>query len=106
MKLEHYLPELEPPSGGLDRLRDRLKQDSQRPMTIGMTVTAALATLLVVGAILFNPADRTEFNSELRQLLTEASQPEATIDGLAPTRSVSRDGQLILFMVEDQAKEQ
>lgn len=105
MKLEHYLPEMDPPPGGLHRLRERLNQNRHRPMAFRMTATATLATLLVVGVILFNPADRTEFNAELRQVLTQASKPEASIDGLTPTRSVSEDGRLVLFLVEDQSKE-
>ncbi|GEM_PF-2498005 len=78
-----WLPELDPPAGGLARLRQRIRRPALRwqwpvPVAVG-------ATALVVLVLVFLPADRTpepgKLEAELAAALAEVQRPPVYMEG-------------------------
>lgn len=84
-ELEHLLPELEPPRGGLARLRQRIADNDRRRGRYRRRLRWGLAValpLLVVAALLPAPLLRWQHTRALTRELRAALQPSAPVNGL------------------------
>ncbi|MFU8831820.1 MAG: hypothetical protein ACNA7J_06640 [Wenzhouxiangella sp.] len=86
-RLEDYFSELEPPHGGLERLRDRLDGPPRRhlPRT---AMAFSVAAMAIVAGLLSWPGtvDRErKLLAEMEAILMEARTPALAIDGHEPT---------------------
>jgi len=84
-ELQHLLPELEPPRGGLARLRQRIAETDSRHRRGWRTLRWSLAVavpLLVLAALLPAPVQRWQHTHALTRELRAAMQPAAPSNGL------------------------
>lgn len=83
MKFEHYFRNIDPPQGGLERLRSRLHGRPRRAQA-PLAWASALAVLLAVASTLIWSIPKLEerrFLLELEAVFRDAKPPEQTIDG-------------------------
>lgn len=95
MRIKRYFPTLEPPPGGLVRLRARLERSSpQRPLLRPAAALAVMLAMLVSIPWLLDSGQsrqrQSEQLSELRRTLAEHRRPDLTINGQKP-RAVELD---------------
>lgn len=87
MTIEGLFRELEPPAGGLDRLRSRLRRT--QPGHSPHWLPAAVAGSLLLAVVWFWPLDDGSEDAgvaELRAVLADAAQPPLSIDGASVVR--------------------
>ncbi len=85
-KLQRHFPILEPPPGGLCRMRERLDRRPRNALDwrIAGAVTLTLALLLPTPWLFSLVQDRQDPSrqiNEIRQLLTELHEPRLAING-------------------------
>ncbi|MCC5865566.1 MAG: hypothetical protein JJU31_10640 [Wenzhouxiangella sp.] len=87
MTIEGLFRELEPPAGGLDRLRSRLRR-TQPGYSPHWLPAAVAGSLLLAVVWIWQVDDGSEETSvaELRAVLAAAAQPPLSIDGASLVR--------------------
>lgn len=100
-KTESYFRELDPPSGGLERLRRRLERP--RWPSYELVPAAAALTLVMVAGLWFWQAQDGEQQraaTELRQVFEQARRPALAIDGREPRALELTDSEAVVYWLD------
>lgn len=105
MTTADYFRVLEPPAGGLERLRKRIAQPRHRRFlqpVMGCASLAVGAILLTSVWVTFDSArQEQQAIAELESIFTSARQPPLTINGTQPVELELGRDDLIAFWLEE-----